>query len=73
MSEKEDKEVLFIHDKNGFIFQERLNGILDQGGWRIADTQVSVWDNDFNAFLIRKKPEQIQQQDATENNQKCED
>lgn len=52
-----DEKVLMIREKFPHDFERVVNEILKEGGWRIAETEMSECDHQYVAMLIREKIE----------------
>jgi len=48
-----DKRVQLVWEREGKVFEKRLNDILAEGSWRVAVTEVSHCDSDYFAMLIQ--------------------
>jgi len=51
-----DEKVLIIDEKMPDDFERRLNEVLAEGGWRVAETEVYVTNHHYFALLIKSAP-----------------
>lgn len=50
---KTDEEIKIINARMPDEFTEKVNQLLKEGCWRIAETEMSVTDHHYWAFLIK--------------------
>lgn len=55
MKSRDDLEIRIVWAKDPDEFEEKVNGLLSQGGWRIANSEMSVPDAHYFALMIRAK------------------
>lgn len=53
-----DVQLKIVNEKTPRDFEDAVNGLLNEGVWRIAETEMSVCDNHYFAMLIKSKTEQ---------------
>jgi len=54
--ERIDEKIVLIFARNSDEFESRVNTLLSEGNWRVAHTQISTWDSDYHATLIKSLP-----------------
>lgn len=57
MKNKHDEMVIFITAITPVVFEQRMNDLLRDGNWRVAQTEMSVTDNHYWALLIKSRSE----------------
>lgn len=50
-----DKELVIVQAKYPDDFEKAVNSYLEQGGWRVAETEMSVTDHHYFAMLIQSE------------------
>jgi hypothetical protein len=48
-----DCKLKFVCERDSEIFEDTVNTLLSEGGWRVVQTEMSVADNHFCAMLVR--------------------
>ena len=51
-----DEKIELVYARNGDDFKAKVNALLAEGLWRIADSHAYPCDSDFFAMLIKKSP-----------------
>lgn len=51
----EDGHLLIVKASMPEEFQEKVNALLKEGGWRVVQTEMSVCDHHYFAMLVKKK------------------
>jgi hypothetical protein len=49
----DDVEIRIVNESYAHTFQDAVNRILSEGGWRIMSTEMSVSDHHYYAMLIK--------------------
>lgn len=52
-----DEKMIVIRAQFPDEFADKVNELLEAGGWRVAQTEVSVTDHHYYALLIKAKAE----------------
>lgn len=50
-----DSRVEIVTERSPDAFAKRINEFLAEGGWRVANTEMSVTDCHYWAFLIQER------------------
>lgn len=53
MRQENDKELKIVTAKLPQDFTEKMNALMEEGCWRVAETEMSVTDHHYWAMLIR--------------------